>query len=108
MEQKRAEIEQMFAECEQAHKDSVKLSRIAFVVGIIAVVLCGTVGVLQAFRGKPFWSFIEFFLCLVDAAMVRDTYKRRKEGDKDWAEFEARHRFLMEHWEEIANESDMA
>lgn len=103
MEQKRAEIERMFAECEEAHKDAVKLSRIAFIVGIIAVVLCGTAGVMQGLRGKPFWSFFEFFLCLVDAAMVRDNRKRHKESEKDWAEFEARHRFLMEHWEEIAN-----
>ena len=106
MEQKRSEFERLYAECEQAHKESVKLSRIAIVAGIIATIVCGAAGVLNAFQGKPFWSFFQFFLCVADAAMVRRSWERHEQEIKDWAEFEARHRFLNTVLDTIRDKED--
>lgn len=101
MEQRKAEIERLFAELEEAHKVSIKLHRLIMVVGPLAVILCGAMGVWKAWEGKPFWAFIEFFLCLFNANLLAKNIKEHKESEKDWAEFETRHRILMEHWEEL-------
>ena len=105
MEQKRAEIEQMFAECEKDHKNLMRVNNFLIVLGLLITPMCGLCGVWNAFSGKPFWSFVEFFLCLYDGVITYKAIGRRSSMKKDWAECEARHRFLMEHWEEIANES---
>lgn len=95
MEQRRAEIEQLYAECEKAHRESIKLGRIAIAAGIIATIACGAAGVWSAYQGKTVLSFFEFFLCVSDAAMVRNTWKRHEQEIENWAEFEARHRFMI-------------
>ncbi len=92
----RSEFEQIFADRKKAHKDCMRMNNSLLILGPIASVLCGAIGVRYAFQNKPLVAFIEIFLCLYDAVVTYEAIVRRSRMKKDWLEFEACHRLLME------------
>ena len=103
-EEKKAEAERIFEEARQSHNEVMKWSRWGLFIGIFATIFSGSFGVFFAWQGKLLPAFIQFFLCLLDASLVRHNRERVKKHKKDWAELEAKYKLIMEHWGEISDQ----
>ena len=101
LDAKKAELDQIFEEAKNAHFRDVKLFKFSIGFGIFAVSLCGVVGAIHGLNGRTWLCFLMMILFLFDSSLIRFNYKRMKRENKEWADFEMHHNYVMEHWEEL-------